>query len=345
MAAPTETAGTPTRKTRADARRAERAPSGGWRTIAAKELADHIASWRFFVLLLVIAILSILPMYFSANDIQQVASQTNGSNPLVFLALFTHGASSFNNISMIALVVLLVPLVGIAFGFDGINSERSQGTLSRLLAQPVHRDDVINGKFVAGITVILVMMVTLILLVTAIGILRLGIIPTGEDVARVGVWLLTTVLYASFWLAFALLLSVVIRSTATAALVGFGVWLAVSVLGPFLINAAAGFLFPVDTTASAAAQVGAYSAQELFLRLSPVQLYQDIMQATLDPSTNVLIVSNLGQVTSSQQQIPTLLTLDQSVLLVWPQLVALVALTVLLFALAYVLFLRQEVRA
>jgi ABC-2 type transport system permease protein len=345
MAAPTETAGTPVRKTRAEARRSERTPSGGWRTIAAKELADHIASSRFFVLLLVIAILSVLPMYFSASDIQSVASQTSGSNPLVFLALFTHGASAFNNISMIALVVLLVPLVGIAFGFDGINSERSQGTLSRLLAQPVHRDDVINGKFVAGITVILVMMVTLILLVTAIGILRLGIIPTGEDMARVGVWLLTTVLYASFWLAFALLLSVVIRSTATAALVGFGVWLAVSILGPFLIQAAAGFLFPIDTAASPTAQVGAITAQQLFLRLSPAQLYQDIMQATLDPSTNVLIVSNLGQVTSAQQQIPSLLTLDQSILLVWPQLVALVALTVLLFAIAYVLFLRQEVRA
>ena len=54
---------------------------------------------------------------------------------------------------------------------------------------------------------------------------------------------------------------------------------------------------------------------------------------------------NLGQYTSAQEQIPNLLTLDQSILLVWPQIVALVALTVLLFAIAYVLFLRQEVRA
>jgi ABC-2 type transport system permease protein len=345
MAAPTETTGTPARKTRTESRRTERAPSGGWRTIAAKELADHIASWRFLVLLIVIAGLSILPMYFSSNDIAGIASQTSGSNPLVFLALFTHGASSFNSIPMIALVVLLVPLVGIAFGFDGINSERSQGTLSRLLAQPVHRDDVINGKFVAGITVILVMMITLILLVTAIGILRLGIIPTGEDMARVGVWLLTTVLYASFWLAFSLLLSVVIRSTATAALVGFGVWLAVSVVGSFLIKVAAGVLFPIDASASIQAQIGSYSAQQFFLRLSPAQLYQDVIRATLDPSTTTLFVTSSGQNTSAQQQIPSLLTLDQSILLVWPQFVALVALTVLLFAIAYVLFLRQEVRA
>jgi len=340
-----ETTGTPARKTRAESRRNERAPSGGWRTIAGKELADHIASWRFLVLLIVIGGLSILPLYLSADDIKGVASQTSARNPLVFLALFTHGSTSFNSIAMVALVVLLVPLVGIAFGFDGINSERSQGTLSRLLAQPVHRDDVINGKFAAGITVILVMMVTLILLTTSIGILRLGIIPTAEDVARVVVWLITTTLYASFWLAFALLLSVIIRSTATAALVGFGVWLAVSVIGSFLIKVAATFLFPIDTTAAITTQISAYSAQQFFLRLSPAQLYQDVMQATLDPTTTTLFVTSAGQNTSAQQQIPSLLTLDQSILLVWPQFVALVALTVLLFALAYVLFLRQEVRA
>ena len=49
----------------ADARRArssERAPSGGWRTIAAKELADHVESVRFIVLLIVVAIAAIVPI-------------------------------------------------------------------------------------------------------------------------------------------------------------------------------------------------------------------------------------------------------------------------------------------
>ena len=54
MAAPADTS----RRTEATrkARRAERAPSGGWRTIAAKELADHLGSVRFFVLLIVVAV-------------------------------------------------------------------------------------------------------------------------------------------------------------------------------------------------------------------------------------------------------------------------------------------------
>ena len=66
---------------------------------------------------------------------------------------------------------------------------------------------------------------------------------------------------------------------------------------------------------------------------------------TLDPTTTNLFVTNLGQAQSQQQQLTSLLSLDQSILLVLPQLLAMIALTVLLFAIAYVLFLRQEVRA
>ena len=42
-------------------------------------------------------------------------------------------------------------LFQIAFGFDDISGERSEGTLPRLVSQPIYRDDVINGKFAAGL--------------------------------------------------------------------------------------------------------------------------------------------------------------------------------------------------
>jgi ABC-2 type transport system permease protein len=346
MAAPAETAGKPSRKTRAEARRSEKVPSGGWRTIAGKELTDHIVSWRFIILLAVITLVSFLPIVFTSGDFSSQATAAS-QDPRLFLLMFTFKSQTLGNFTMVVLVGLILPIVGIAFGFDGVNSERSQGTLSRLLAQPVHRDDVINGKFAAGIAVVAVMMVTLILLVTALGILRLGIIPTAEQIARIVIWLLVTVLYASFWLAFALLLSVTIRSTATAALVGFGVWFGTTLIGSIILPIVAGFLFPIDATASIAAQASANGAQNLIQRLSPAQLYQDINRAVLDPLVNSLFIGNSGQFNSANdpRAIPSLLTIDQSVLLVMPQILVLVAMTVALFALAYVLFLRQEVRA
>lgn len=317
----------------------------GWATIARKEFADHVESTRFLVLLVVVGLAAVIPLQFVATEIGASAPRLAGRDAL-FLALFVVGSASVGGITTVAFVALLVPLVGIAFGFDAINGERTQGTLSRLLAQPIHRDDVVNGKFAAGIAVIGLVVGTLVLVTTGLGIARLGIVPAPEELARVLAWLLATVLYASFWLAFALLLSVAIRGTATAALTGFGTWLGVILLGSILLPLVARALFPASTSGSADEYLGATVAQEVVLRVSPATLYQDIVTALMNPSTaNVIGVGNLGQYAASQEVLPTLLSFDQSVLVVWPQIVLLVAMTVSVFAGAYVAFLRQEVRS
>ena len=176
--------------------------------------------------------------------------------------------------------------------------------------------------------------------------MRLGIIPDVEELARVVTWLLATVLYASFWLAFALLLSVVIRGAASAALVGFGSWLALILFGQFLLPLAANALFPANTTGTANDYFASTTAQQMFLRISPATLYQDIVTALMNPTTkSVLGRRQPRPVRERPGAAADLLSLDQSILLVWPQIVILTALTVAMFALAYVLFLRQEVRA
>ena len=126
---------------------------------------------------------------------------------------------------------MVAPLLGIAFAFDAVNGERAEGTLPRLLAQPIYRDDVINGKFAAGLAVIGLVLVSVITLIGAFGIIRLGIVPHAQEVLRLIAWVAVTFLYVGLWLAFGLLLSVLIRRAATAALIGFGVWLLVSIFG------------------------------------------------------------------------------------------------------------------
>src|SRR4029078_8468233 len=102
----------------------------------AKELADHLGSVRFFVLLIVVALAAIVPMYFISTDISAAAPQVAGQ-PALFLVLFIGGSNQVGGVPMIALAALLVPLVGIAFGFDGINSERAPATVSRTLRHPL----------------------------------------------------------------------------------------------------------------------------------------------------------------------------------------------------------------
>jgi ABC-2 type transport system permease protein len=80
--------------------------------------------------------------------------------------------------------------------------------------------------------------------------------------------------------------------------------------------------------------------------LLPSTLYREVSVVLLNPSINQISApTSVGQVQQAQQQIQSLFTLDQSFLLVWPQVVALVFLAVVCFAAAYVAFMRQEVRA
>jgi ABC-2 type transport system permease protein len=187
-----------------------------------------------------------------------------------------------------------------------------------------------------------------VLLISGFGLLRLGIVPEWSEVLRLVVWFVVTVLYVAVWLAFGLLLSVVIHRAATAALVGFGVWMAIAMFGRFLLTLLLGAIAPVTDSTAVDRALGLYQLHAFVLRLLPTTLYSEASAVLLNPSLAGAPNSTpatLGQLAQAQQQIPTLLSLDQSLLLVWPHVVALVALTVICFAIGYIQFMRQEVRA
>lgn len=321
-----------------------RPPRAGWTVVAAKELGDHLTNTRFFVLSAILGLAAAATVYFSSDAIRSVAPAASGA-PSLFLNLFTlapdqNGSTPFP--PFFGLVGFLVPLIGIAFGFDAINGERALGTLPRLLSQPIHRDDVVNGKFAAGLAVIATILVSLSALVAAIGIVRLGITPTAAEVLRIVAWLVVSIVYVGFWLAFATLCSVALRRAASSALVAIGVWLAVTIFATFLVTAVANAIAPVGANATTDDLLANARWSEFIGRLSPSTLYQEATVVLLNPSVRTIGVVLPQQV---DRAVRSTLSIDQSLLLVWPQVVALVALTVLSFAIAYVLFMRQEVRA
>ncbi len=334
----------PAPRTEPTAARPSRVPRQGWTVIAAKEIGDHVSSVRFLVLLIVLGLAAGIPLYFAADRLREAAQDVSGA-AAIFLALFTLGSEDIPLLRADTFVAMVAPLLGLAFAFDAVNGERAEGTLPRLLSQPIHRDDVINGKFAAGLAVIGLVVVAVLAIIAGFGLLRLGIVPTPGEVIRLVGWVLVTFVYVALWLAFGMLLSVVIRRAATSALIGFGVWLLLTVFGGLLVTLVAGFLAPISgSTPDEILQSAA--TQEFIQRLLPSTLYNEVSLVLLNPSvTQVSTPTTLGQLQQAQQQIPTLLSLDQSLLLVWPHVVALVAMTVALFAAAYVAFMRQEVRA
>jgi ABC-2 type transport system permease protein len=310
--------------------------------VARKELAEGLTGLRFVILLGVMGLAASAPVYAASGAIRDAAEQASGAAAL-FLGLFVIGAQPVP--SFVTLVGFVAPLLGIAFGFDAINGERTAGTLPRLLSQPIHRDDVINGKFAAGLGVIAVTVIAVVLLVAGIGLVRLGIVPTPSEVARLLAWLVVTIVYIGLWLAFATLCSVLVRRAATSALLAIGVWLALSVFGVLLARLLASVIDPIGAQATAEDTLRQVQLEQAFGMLNPGTVYSQATSAILNPSTTAVTVPGLDQLIQLQQQLPTQLSLEQSLLVIWPQIVALVAAMVTSFVAAYIGFLRQEVRA
>ena len=325
-------------------RRDERRLRPGWITIAGKELADHLLSVRLYVLLVILGIAAVIPLYFVGEDVRSAATSASGY-PAIFIYLFAYPPQGVNfgplSFTVSAFVAIAAPLLGVAFGFDAVNGERHQGTLPRLLSQPIHRDDVINGKFAGALLAITLALAVVLLVITGIGMLRLGIVPRLDEIIRLVAWLAVTVLYVALWLAFGMLLSVVIRRAATSALVGFGLWLFIAMpfIGPLLVSLLGSFVASGATT-----QADYASTIQWVARLLPGQVYAEASAALLRPTLTSVSASEIYS-TQAQQQIPTLFSFDQSFALIIPHVVILFALTVGCFALAYARFMRQEVRA
>ena len=143
----------------------------------------------------------------------------------------------------------------------------------------------------------------------------------------------------------AMLLSILFRSPATAALVALGAWLFLTVLWPMLAPAFAQAIAPPDLRYTALGLETPDTAlwTQFLSRISPNELFGEAMQAILSPQTRTLGAVFLEQLRGAVMGAP--LPLGESVMIAWPQTVGLIAGTIVLFGAGYVVFQRQEVRA
>jgi len=303
----------------------------GLGVVILKELSDHLTSARMRVLEWLVVLVALAAVYAAITQIKAVTAQ----DPFLFLRLFTTARDPLP--SFVTFLGFLVPLMAIGLGFDAVNGEHSRRTLSRILSQPIYRDALLFGKYIAGLLTLTVSLVVLWLLLIGLGLLMLGVPPGGEEIGRAIVFLLVTIAYAGVWLALAMLFSVIFRSAATAALVTLGLWLFLTVIWPALAPAIAQGVVPAQDQA---AQI---ITAQMLARLSPSTLYGEIVLAILHPATRTLGPIYLSQLQGAVIGAP--LPLSQSLLVAWPQIVGLIAASILLFVGGYVAFQRQEVRA
>jgi ABC-2 type transport system permease protein len=317
----------------------------GLGAIYRKELSDHFSSYRFVILFALIAMVSLITSYMAGINLRE--NLEGVAKPrFVFLMLFSTPGALF---SMIQFVAFFGPLIGLILGFDAINRERAYGTLVKLVSQPIYRDAVINGKFLAGVTTITILVVAIVLVIAAFGLTLLGVVPGIEEVWRLVIYAIISIFYISFWLGVAMLFSIAFRSIATSALASVALWIFLSFFVSLGANVLADTVVPVDQKGEGSPEMIIKNAQikEYVSLLSPMVLYSNASSTIIDPmrktTHSFILTGPREQLSASRFQNP--LSLGQSLLVVYPHIVAMLAICLVCFAISYTVFMTQEIRS
>jgi Cu-processing system permease protein len=179
--------------------------------IASKELRDVRRSRWFVLLAVMFAGLALALAYLGMSALGAVGGAGFGRTTA----------------SLLNLVILIVPLLGLLMGALSVAGEREQGTLVAILAQPVLLEEVLLGKFLG------LAMALLGTVLFGFGTAAL-VIAAGSGSPRMGGYLILigyTALLGLGYLSLGFLISAFARKTATAVGVALVVWLVSVFLG------------------------------------------------------------------------------------------------------------------
>jgi len=325
--------------------------------VARKELIDHLTSRRFIIILALFLIISASGMHEGINrynqqlesykelisQIKEVEGIEPGYMPerpsimLVFLFMSRQ-------------IMMLGAILAIAMGFDLVSEEKETRSLKSLLSCPVFRDEIINGKALGG-TLALVFAMGAALLISLAVLLIFSIVPSMNELAAILVFGLVSILFLLAYFAIALMISTISGKSGSALIYTLVIFFILGSILPIVGGTVADMVCgdqpkspPVVVTNMSEEEMQQYNEVlmawsekrkpiiEAFTVISPNMNYERILNK---------ICSSSSVTTTYGDEAPGL----QDVLgRVWKNILALISFSVVFFALAYVKFMRMDIR-
>ena len=179
-------------------------------TISQKEFSDHITSKRFLLILLITCLVLGVAAANGVNHYNDaIEMYKNGCEGYLF---FPSVLLAFSRITNMIGLGGLGAVIGIAIGFDLVSGEKEGNSLKTILSQPLYRDELINGKAVGGI--ISLALITLAGFLTILAVfLIIGIVPSIDEFFLIGIIWLITLLYMISAFSLALMSSVLAKTS------------------------------------------------------------------------------------------------------------------------------------
>ena len=318
--------------------------------IALKDFGVSIRTKRFHIIVAFFTLLSLGMIYYLKRlGITQEFHKTPFQ--MLFLTSFSN---SFN---------YSISLLGILLGVNAINSEIEKGSMKLLASKPTYRDEIIRGKILGG-TITLSLALILFYVLTVAFSLILGIPITKHDLAVFLATLPFSLVYGLVFLSLGLLISIFIKKTKNALVLG----IFLCVFFSFLLSIIAGIvafavagLPPLPNPPENATNLTQQQLQEILLEdpsyqewltdmitttqkvlyISPNYHYQEIIRLIFGGKPQISEV--ISALTFKQNFVEERSVLE-SLSLAWQNIVSLVVMFILPLILTHVKFMKADLR-
>ncbi|MGB2842956.1 MAG: ABC transporter permease subunit [Halobacteriota archaeon] len=321
--------------------------------VAKKEFVDHLASKRFILILVLFLIISAYSMHEGIGDYnnrledyKEQLSQVEEGELRYMLSEKPSILFIFQRMTMP--MMILGAILAIIMGFDLITREKGSRSLKSLLSHPVYRDEIINGKALGGFLV-LVFAIGIAFIISFAILLLFSIVPNMDDFARVMLFWAVTVLFILTYFSIALMASTISkdsgRSLMYALIITLVLSLGVPVVGEILSESVVGE--PPEPPAVPQYEEWQRYEEESRAYCGQQEVTKDAVN-TFAPWYNYLAVSFVVLYGTTGEIVgPGVVyaTSGQDVLeKVWKNIFALIILPVVFFAIAYIKFMRLDIR-
>lgn len=160
------------------------------------------------------------------------------SNPIFFL---------FSTPDFAYIVNIILSLLSLLFVFDTICGEKENGTLKLMLSNSLPRDIILLGKWIGGYISLIAPFLVAVISGLIYLYFRKVILFDSELISRIGLIILTSLMYISLFFTLGIFISTITRKSSTALLLGLFIWVIWILVIPNLAPVISRIAVPIPT--------------------------------------------------------------------------------------------------
>jgi len=286
------------------------------KSIIRKEILNNLLSYKFSIIIILSTILILVSIFVMYRDyclalenygvLQPKSNEAIAIIPPTPLSIFAKGLDenlcrsyeigfggqirvgskqeSVNNLfrlfttpDLLYVVKVILALCAMLFAFDMVSGEKEVGTLRQTLSNSMKRPILVIGKWIGGFTSFVVPFFIAVLLSTILVTMSPLVQMDGENWAKLGMFLFSSVLYLAVFFSLGLLISCLTHHSSSSLIISLFLWAMLVFFIPNLGNILARQLVQIPTVQQLEVKRSQIWIKEVFERINREKNYREVV--------------------------------------------------------------------